>query len=374
MKLTVLDLFCGLGGLSLGFEMTGAFQVVGGIDNYKWAVRTFYENHSIGNGLLSRTQDISTLSPQTVLDELGAKPDVVVGGPPCQGFSHAGKRYDCFKHDPRNEQVYNFFKFVKEIAPKVFLMENVSGMLSVGQKRKYELLNSLKQEYEELGYNVSWQILNSVDYRVPQQRKRLFLAGILESEHALCFPEPVCTNNLDLFYQPEPFYTVEDALSDLPTPIEQEPQPYEEESKKPLQRFLRDESESIHNHSITKHKAETIEKIKKQEVGTRLYPNWNHSWYRLDASKPSPTVKENHRAPFVHFSENRVTSPRECARLQTIPDRYVIAGTKTAQLTLIGNAVPPILSAHLATGIAEQCFHRTVPYEWKKEKSPLLAY
>jgi DNA (cytosine-5)-methyltransferase 1 len=114
-----------------------------------------------------------------------------------------------------------------------------------------------------------------------------------------------------------------------------------------------------------------VERLKEQKVGTRLYPNWNHSWHRLDPEKPSPAVKENHRAPFVHFSEPRATSPRECARLQTVPDSYVFLGTKTAQLIMIGNAVPAILSAHVATEIARQVFNVEPPTPWDVKNNPL---
>jgi len=372
-KITVLDLYSGLGGLSLGFEFTGAFKTIGGIDNYDWAVKTFYHNHNDLNlRLVSQPQNLSQLEPKAVLDDLGEKPDVIIGGPPCQGFSHAGKRLESVQDDTRNEQVRHFLKFVKIIRPKVFLMENVSGILVTGQQKKNDLLNFLIDKYQALGYKTSWKVLNSADYRVPQRRKRLFLIGLLDNEKAFTFPEPSCGETFDLFSNAEPFYTVGDALNDLPTPEEDEPQNYEEKPKTNLQKFLRVNSTALHNHLVTKHGKEMLIKLKKQKTGTRLYPNWNHSWYRLDPSKPSPAVKENHRAPFVHFAEPRATSPRECARLQTIPDHYILLGTKTAQLIMVGNAVPPILSAHIATGIAQQYFKIEIPYPWTSSHNPLL--
>lgn len=370
-KLKVLDLYCGLGGLSLGFELTEGYKIIAGIDNFEMAVNTFNLNHNIDSKICSIPQDMSILAPSAVLDDLGEKPDIIVGGPPCQGFSHAGKRNDDFRIDPRNLQVYNFQKFVSEMQPKVFLMENVSGILSTGQNKRNELLYDLITKYEEIGYKVAWKICNSSDFRVPQNRKRLILVGIHDSEKKFQFPTQPCKDNSDLFHEYEHYNTVADALDDLPTPNINEPQEYEEEPHSPLQKFLRIDSENIYNHLVTNHSSETIEKIKKQKNGKPLYSNWNHSWVRLTSSKPSPAVKENHRAPFVHHIEHRSVSPRECARLQTIPDRYVIKGTKTAQLILLGNAVPSIFSAHIATEIACQVFNFEVPVKWSVDNNPL---
>ena len=156
------------------------------------------------------------------------------------------------------------------------------------------------------------------------------------------------------------------------TKINDEPQNYEIEPKTPLQKFLRKNSKELHNHLVTNHSEEMLEKLRNQKTDTRLYPSWNHSWYRLDPSRPSPAVKENHRIPFVHYSEHRATSPRECARLQTIPDNFILLGTKTAQLIMLGNAVPPILSAHLATEIAQQYFNADIPHPYNVYNNPML--
>ena len=317
-KLKLLDLYSGLGGISLGFEMTGAYRTLGGIDNFQPAVTTFCENHGIRSGLLSVPQDISELEPAAVLDDLQCQPDVIVGGPPCQGFSHAGRRLEDLRDDARNHQVFHFFRFVRDIRPAAFLMENVSGILKTGQQQKHELIDVLVREYEQLGYKVAWRVLNTAHYRVPQSRKRFILVGFRETSSAFTFPAPPCSEDVGLFG--EPLYTVKDALGDLPTPVPADPQPYERAAETPMQRFLRNGCQQIHNHLETIHSPDMVIRLKQQKVGTRLYPNWNHSWYRLDPARPSPAVKENHRAPFVHFAEPRATSPRECARLQTIPD------------------------------------------------------
>lgn len=371
-KFSVLDLYCGLGGLSLGFELTGSFETIGGIDCYEPAVQTFYFNHpNLKSKLISKAQDITKLNPNKVLDELGKKPDVIVGGPPCQGFSHAGKRVDNLEKDERNKQVFQFLHFVEKIRPKIFLMENVSGILTTGQKTKNEVINQISKKYEEMGYVIAWKVLNSADYRVPQNRKRLILIGFKNKRRSFIFPDPPCGDENELFSRYEPYYTVEDALGDIPIPTEKDPQEYEENPKTPLQKYLRNGSRALHNHLVTKHSEEMLFKLMRQQIGTRLYPNWNHSWYRLDPKKPSPAVKENHRAPFVHYSQHRATSPRECARLQTIPDSYVLLGTKTAQLIMVGNAVPPLLSAHLATEIGKQYFDHDVSSPWTMSANPM---
>ena len=355
----------------MGFEMTGAFETVGGIDSFDWAAKTFYANHRCAPKLIGKPQDISALKPNDVLKDLGCAPDVVVGGPPCQGFSDAGRRLSDLRNDERNSQVFHFFRFVRDIRPAAFVMENVSGILRTGQTRKHELIDLLVAEYQNLGYSVEWKVINSAHFRVPQNRKRFFLVGFLDSKRAFVFPPGVTSEDTGLFG--EPALTVSDALSDMPSPSDSEPQPYESEPQTPLQRFLRSGSAALYNHLDTVHSPEMVNRLEAQRIGTRLYPNWNHSWYRLDPSRPSPAVKENHRAPFVHFAEPRATSPRECARLQTVPDRFRFLGTKTAQLIMVGNGVPAVMSAHLATEIARQRFQREPPVAWDAELNPLTA-
>lgn len=366
----VLDLYCGLGGLSLGFEFTESFETTAGIDHFKWAVSTFYANHRCSTKLLSQPQDMATLNPLAVLDDLGHKPDVIVGGPPCQGFSDAGRRMTDLRDDARNEHVFHFFRFVRDIMPRVFVMENVSGILRTGQSEKHELIDTLVREYTELGYSVEWKVLNSAAFRVPQTRKRFMMVGIRNHRTGFVFPMPVSSEVPGLFE--EPAQTVFDALGDLPSPRGCDPQPYETQPSTPLQRFLRKGSDGLYNHLETFHSEEMVARLTAQEIGTRLYPNWNHSWYRLNPARPSPAVKENHRAPFVHFAEPRATSPRECARLQTIPDRYRLLGTKTAQLIMVGNGVPTLMAAHLATEIARQAFGQEPKIAWDLSSNPLL--
>jgi len=254
--------------------------------------------------------------------------------------------------DSRNQEVWNFQRIVGDLQPKAFVMENVDGLLTTGQQQRGELRLELERGFEKIRYRTYSALLDAVDYRVPQRRKRLIMVGIRGVDRPFCFPPPLTGDTRNLFAPVEPIATVADALADLPTPIASEPQPYDKDPMTWLQLLLREDSETLHEHTPSKHSPEMVRRLTAQPIATRLYPNWNHSWYKLDPARPSPAVKENHRAPFVHFAEPRVTTPRECARLQTFPDRYRILGTKTAQLIQVGNAVPALLAATVATALA----------------------
>jgi DNA (cytosine-5)-methyltransferase 1 len=369
-RLGVLDLYCGLGGLSLGLEMTGSFDVLGGVDIYEPALETFRRAHPNAAQGLHRPTDLGETTVEELRTLLPASPDVVVGGPPCQGWSAAGRRLQSFKEDDRNRQVFEFMRIVKGFMPPAFLMENVSGIKTTGQKHKNQLLDLLCAEYERIGYSVRWKVLDASLFRVPQKRKRMILVGTLADRPPFLFPEPPCGVTPDLFRSPESVRTTMDALGDLPEPSLDEPQSYNGPAGTTLQTFLRMGSEELHNHLGTKHSPEMVEKLEAQAIGSRLY-DWNHSWYRLDPDAPSPTIKMNNRAPAVHFKAPRLISPRECARLQTIPDRIRVAGNKTQQLTQIGNAVPPVLAAHIGTALARQVFGYDPPTPWDLGTSPL---
>ncbi|MBK9517992.1 MAG: DNA cytosine methyltransferase [Anaeromyxobacter sp.] len=345
--MNVLDLYCGAGGLSAGFELLETFRVVAGLDHFEPAVKTFYRNHVDANRKFASPTDITSVRGEDLEKELG-KIDIVIGGPPCQGFSHAGPRT---VKDARRDHVWEFARLVSEIKPKAFVMENVNGLLVTGQKKRGQLLEELTAHYEKCGYRVVSQVLDAADYLVPQRRKRLFIVGVRSGKFE--FPLPMSGAVPDLFHRVERFSTVSDALGDLPEPKGLPDQPYEASPHGWLQQYLRHGSNGLNNHTPSKHSPDMLRRLSKQEPGTRLYPNWNHSWFRLILAQPSPAVKENHRAPFVHPTAPRVTTPRECARLQTFPDWFVFEGTKTAQLIQIGNAVPALLGLAVATALAK---------------------
>jgi len=342
-----IDLFSGAGGLSVGFELTNKCKILAGFDSFEPAVNTFYKNHNILDSPFNRPIDVTKIFGKDILKSLNLKKlDFVIGGPPCQGFSVAGKRNI---DDNRNLLVWEFLRITTEIMPQFFVMENVPGLLRA-EKNDQLIIEGIRSKFEESGYHCQLLKLNSAEYGVPQVRRRAFLVGSLE-KWKLVQPRPTSKINDDLLTGNLPMMTVEDAFSDLPSPTLEEPQPYTVPVQNAYQKYLRKGSTNLYNHTPSVHRPDMVKKMKAQKSGTRLYPNWNHSWYKLDLSRPSPTVKQNNRAPFVHPLESRVTTPRECARLQSFPDNYVFYGTKTAQLIQIGNAVPPLLAKELANSI-----------------------
>lgn len=351
--LTLLDLYSGCGGLSLGFELTGQFRAVGGVDANEWAVKSYCANHPYASRAFEGPVEAEALTATDITRAIGYVPDVVIGGPPCQGFSRAGQRSGC---DVRNKQVLTFLSLVCNLKPIAFVMENVDGLLTTGQRQRGELLERLRSDYEDAGYRTHCEVLNSADFRVPQRRRRLILVGIRDASARYKFPIPTagetCGNLFPELTLP-PYTTVSEALDDLPTPNGSEPQSYgRRKPKNWFQRYCRRGCDQLTCHTPSKHRPDMVVRLKQQRNGTRLYETWNHSWYRLKAESPSPAVKENHRAPFVHHVEPRVTTPRECARLQSFPDRFRLLGTKTAQLTQVGNAVPALLAAAIGASLA----------------------
>lgn len=352
----VLDLYCGAGGLGFGFEMTGAYKVVGGIDIYQPALDSFYKNHQCDKRIAEKYSTPTNLSNpdirKAVIKDF-CDADVVIGGPPCQGFSVAGKRLDDFLEDERNHQVYNFLDVVKGIEPKAFVMENVRGITTTGQKDRNSILNQLMERFFELGYKTKWKVLSAEDYYVPQKRRRMVLVGVKKGLPDFMFPEPQCGEQSDLLGNLDKGTTVRQAIGDLPETNDGSFVKYDRPAEGWFQEMMRHESEGVQAHSETKHSPDFVKKLKAQKQGEKLYPNWNHSWVKLHPDSIAPTIKENHRAPGVHYERPMCISPRECARLQSMPDRFVLSGTKSQRLVQVGNAVPPLLAAAVATALAD---------------------
>ena len=197
----VLDLFCGAGGLSLGFTWAG-YKIVAANDNYKPAYETFKKNHKdtiIISGDITK-DEIKKRLLELVKDK---RIDIVIGGPPCQGFSHAGKR---MVDDPRNQLFKEFVQIVKKIKPKVILMENVEGILTLNKERTYK---SIQESFKVLGYKFTGHKMHAVKFGVPQKRKRVIIIGVLTGDPEDCFPSEIIT-------KPAQYLTVQDAIQDLP--------------------------------------------------------------------------------------------------------------------------------------------------------------
>lgn len=355
-----LDLFSGAGGLSCGLEMTGRIRVAGGVEHDARAHATFLKNHP-GSTAPPGPSDVHEVRGDDILRQAGASQiDLVAGGPPCQGFSNAGYRDPS---DLRNSLVFQYVRLVAELRPRFIVMENVVGLTTFRTTPAEFVMDRLCRELAALGYEMnvqegrpeSWRgaIVNAADYGVPQQRRRVLVLGCLHGEPPALVATHAPADRCGMLGL-KPWVTVGEALGDLPEPVADEPQPFGDAAElSDFARLMRAGADSLHDHVPTRHRAGMPERMAAQRPGEPLYETWGHAWVRLDAEKPSPTVKENHNAPFVHPTQPRVTTPRECARLQSFPDRFTFEGPKSRKLVQIGNAVPPLLGLAIGRAVLE---------------------
>lgn len=342
LKKTVIDLFCGCGGLSQGFIEAGC-NVVLGIDHWKDAIKTFNHNHKNSKGIVA---DLFVESPETISNKTGIKNvDIIIGGPPCQGFSIAGKR---LIEDERNELYKSFVHFVEYYQPETFLMENVPNILSMG---KGIVKEKIKHDFEKIGYVVNTETLLSSNYGVPQNRRRSFFIGF-KNGHTFEFPKSDTDNHI----------SSSEAISDLTENSLEDGSFYPHPPLSEYQKKIRNGSKSIFNHEITNHNEKTIEIISLVPDGSNYKSlpedlkrtrKVNIAWTRLNSRNPSFTIDTGHRHHF-HYKYNRVPTVRESARIQSFKDDFVFLGSKTSQYKQVGNAVPPILSKKIAVSILNQ--------------------
>lgn len=344
-KNKIVDLFSGAGGLSLGFENAG-FDPILAIDFWEPAIETYNKNRKKKVG---QVQDITKLD-----DDFFGNYDIenlvgVIGGPPCQGFSMAGKR---IIDDERNKLYRDYFRVLKILQPDFFLMENVVGLINLnGGAIKDDII----RRANEIGYHVHYQILMASDFGVPQNRRRVFFIGIkkeiVDKKGEFEFPKP----------QKEKISCLE-ALSDLPNLDEgQDSSKYITDPISNYQKYIRGKCNVVYNHEQSKHTEETKLAISfvPQGGGMKDVPDeikkgrkYSSLLRRMDSTKPSQTIDTGHRTYF-HYKENRVISVRESARLQSFPDNYIFYRGKQSQYKQVGNAVPPLLAYELAKKIME---------------------
>ena len=350
-KLVAIDLFCGCGGFSYGFQEAG-FEMVLGIDMWKDATVTY--KHNLPNACVIN-EDITNVGAADLLKKINMTSDeidVIIGGPPCQGFSVSGKR---MIDDPRNKLYKSFVELVDNIRPKMFVMENVPGLIRLfGGKVKEEVLH----DFSSIGYRVTVQQLSSDDYGVPQQRKRVFFVGINKEKmpEDVEFSFPKATFGIPT----NPAITCKEAISDLdfvPDDVSLgEDIAYMLPAQSEYQKLMRENSNSIKNHSITIHKEQTkniiamvpdggnYKDLPEELQSTRKV---HIAWTRMNSNKPCFTIDTGHNHHF-HYKENRVPTVRESARIQSFPDRFEFIGIKTSQLKQVGNAVPPLMAKAIA--------------------------
>lgn len=336
-KYNVLDLFCGCGGLSLGFEQAG-YNVLLGVDIWEDALKTYAYNHKSSKTLCA---DMSTLQGEDVRKHIGdSKVDVIIGGPPCQGFSIAGKR---IVDDERNKLYKGFVRMVEYFKPSAFVMENVPNILSIGGGA---VKDAIINDFKTLGYTVENKVLIASDYGVPQNRRRAVFIG-LKNEN-FDFDIPTVTKKI----------STEEALSDLPENSIEDGGKYTTDSTSDYQKVMRANSVGVFNHETTQHNEQTVRIISmvpdggnykdlpKELQETRKV---HIAWTRLNSQRPSITIDTGHRHHF-HYKWNRVPTVRESARIQSFPDDFIFLCSKTSQYKQVGNAVPPLM----AKAIAEQ--------------------
>lgn len=347
-QFNVIDLFAGCGGLSKGFIDAG-FKVLIGVDNDQAALNTFEINHE---GAIALNADLSEKKTFKTIRELTSMCpiDVVIAGPPCQGFSVTGPRnFD----DPRNKLYLAVIELVKQYKPKGFIIENVPGMATMYQGQvKDEIINRFKK----MGYNIDSKILLAADYGVPQMRKRLIFMGVRSDIGHPRFPEPLLT--------PDQYITCRDAIGDLPSRTQSlgtEEDIYDQTPFTDYQRKMRGNCNILYNHVATNHKQfvkDTIALVPEGGNYKDLPEGWGESrtfheaWTRYDGNKPSKTIDTGHRNHF-HYEYNRVPTVRENARLQSFPDSFVFTGSRTQQNRQVGNAVPPLLGYILGKTLME---------------------
>lgn len=350
-KYTCVDLFCGAGGLSKGFLDAG-YDVILGVDFDESALKTFKENHGSTTALKLDLYDHSNIDQiVSFLDEKGVTElDVLVGGPPCQGFSYAGKMD---VNDKRNFLYLAMVKLTAKLKPKAVLIENVLAMIEanggIGAKR-------VIKDFEDIGYKMSTKVLFAPDYGIPQIRRRVFFVGLRDTETGFEFPTPVL--------KPSEYITCEEAISDLPslqTPDGNiirgtEKQAYSTPPSSSYQALMRVNSEWVYNHfgSVPIEKTRTMIALVPEGKNYLALPEEYRGLYkyhealtRYHSKRPSLTINTGHRSHF-HYKWNRIPTVRECARLQSFPDDFIFYGNQSDQFKQVGNAVPPILGEAIA--------------------------
>ena len=379
-SLASIDLFSGCGGLTLGFSMAGIRSVFAS-DIDENCEKTFTRNFPDTPFLRKDITDIEKDEVDALLQ--GTVPDIIIGGPPCQGFSLANKRRNKIADDPRNKLFYGFVKFINWYSPKAFVMENVKGLLSMQNGQVIKTIMEAFADAGSCGYRVACQVLKASDYGVPQNRERVILIGFrndlgLQPE----YPTP------DLQGKP---VTVDEAISDLPQIVSgegTEVMDYPIAPQNEYQRKMREGSSQVFNHVAMKHTPRLIARFEAIQPGQSLLDVWethgavrrgapnekstikfSQNNQRVFGDQPAPTIAASFQSNFIHPHLNRNFTAREGARLQSFPDTFVFEGMRTkmswekglSQYQQIGNAVPVLLAKAIADSVSRQLKGKSVP-------------
>lgn len=348
----IMDLFAGVGGLSYGFSKIPEFRIVAANEVDRDIARAYSLNHrdvKMFNG------DINELTEERLRDILGdTRIDIVVGGPPCQSYSTLGKR----RLDDRANLFLQYKRVLGILQPKAFVFENVTGILSMNKKA---LFKEVQREFSELGYQLKYQVLNAVDYGVPQQRERVILVGF-RGENRFEYPTPTHGEGR------KPYVTLRDALGDLPVLRSgQTGTSYDRAADNEFLRWVRaNAGEKLTEHSAPKngkHLIRIMETLQdgqsKEDLPEEIRPGsgYGNTYAKLWWDRPSTTITRNFACPSssrcIHPRDSRAMTIREGARLQSFPDDYLFYGSSGKKRLEIGNAVPPLLSMAIAEKMLE---------------------
>ena len=348
----VADLFAGVGGLSQGFKMAG-FSIEFAIEVDKEIAKANQINHP--NTIVYNT-DITQID----IEKLHLKHpniDIIVGGPPCQGFSQKGKRLSL--KDKRNFLFRYFIKFVEEFKPKYFLLENVPNIITTS---KGFFKNEILQEFEDLGYKIDYNILIATNFGIPQNRKRAFFLGKLGKDKL------IIPTNEHLNHK----VSIKDAIYDLPfinSGEGEEISNYDKPISSDYQKILRDSSTILYNHKATNHSKIALERLAliPKNGGKDSLPKehltksiFSGTWTRLKEDSVAATITTRFDTPssglFTHPILDRCLTVREAARIQSFPDTFRFYGNKTSQMKQVGNAVPPLMVKNIAEIIKKDIY------------------
>lgn len=369
--ISALDLFAGAGGFSVGMENAG-FNIIAAVEFNPKIAETYRYNHKnttlivddITNVSASKEDPLSKISLNNIkdiFDKKNAKCDIIFGGPPCQGFSMSGYRIRNkipFLEDKRNLLFKEFIRMVKFLNPKVFVIENVPGILNYDNG---SVKNEIFETFNNLGYDIEAKVLCAADYGVPQLRNRAFFIGNrIGIKSSDLFPE--------ISHTKENYISVSDAINDIPPinagEIFEKVKYFRNEDLSEYQHKLRGNNKLLYNHSSPKHKKETIQILSMIKQGQTMKDLPEHmktksvhsgAYGRMEESKPAYTLTTRLNTPSVgritHPNQNRTITPREAARIQSFPDRFRFIGDITSIGMQIGNAVPPILAEKIGLNI-----------------------
>ena len=395
-KIKILDLFAGAGGFGLGFTLASPlFKLICSLEIDDWAVETLKANNS--NDQIIIHDDIRKFeSADQIRNACPESPEIIIGGPPCQGFSVAGPMKD--PKDPRNSLFQNFAQWVKILKPKVFIMENVKGLVKRKNERGERVIEIIQRSFESIGYYTTIWNLNAANFGVPQNRQRIFIVGSSFNEKIL---PPAITHYLPIEKHKngvrskscKPAINVIKAIGDLPKLTAGQGKEIDDYRFKPrnyFQKEIRGENMILYNHVSMKHTRRVIERYEKILNGFSLQQipkeyqvrkrngngeisttEYNSNYRHLKPDMISYTIPASFYSNFIHPNQPRNITSREAARLQSFPDSYVFKGKRTqisskllnqlgkghenflSQYNQIGNAVPPNLSKAIASRILD---------------------